>query len=58
MAPFDTSNFHLFLEELAHKNWPNKKFVEPFNYDKKIGEIDVALFDTSNFHLFPNSWLV
>ncbi len=52
MALFATSKFHLFSEGLAHKNWPNKKFVEPVRPGRKIGKFDVALFATSKFHLF------
>ncbi|MGO2963182.1 MAG: hypothetical protein ACTIDE_11305, partial [Carnobacterium maltaromaticum] len=49
---FVLSNFYLFLEELAQKNWPDKKFVELFSSDKKIGKIDRTLFVLSNFYLF------
>ncbi|GED48775.1 hypothetical protein CMA01_11850 [Carnobacterium maltaromaticum] len=30
----------------------DKKFVEPFSSDKKIGKIDRTLFVLSNFYLF------
>ncbi|WP_413497344.1 hypothetical protein [Carnobacterium maltaromaticum] len=43
---------YLFSEGLAQKNWPNKKFVEPFSSGKKIGKIDRTLFVLSNFYLF------
>ncbi len=36
MALFAISNFYLFLEELTHKNWPDKKFVEPGRPGRKI----------------------
>ena len=52
MALFATSKFYLFSEGLAHKNWPNKKFVEPVRPGRKIGKFDVALFATSKFYLF------
>ena len=52
MAFFAISKFHLFSEGLAQKNWPNKKFVEPFSSGKKIGKFDVTFFVTSEFHLF------
>ncbi|WP_180949123.1 hypothetical protein [Carnobacterium maltaromaticum] len=42
----------LFFEGLAHKNYPDKKFVEPVNSGKKIGKIDRTLFVLSNFYLF------
>lgn len=39
MALFATSNFYLFLKELTHKSWPNKKLVESVNFGKKIGNV-------------------
>ena len=39
MALFATSNFYLFLKELTHKSWPNKKLVESINFGKKIGNV-------------------
>ncbi len=52
MAFFAISKFHLFSEGLAQKNWPNKKFVEPYRPGRKIGKFDMAFFAISKFHLF------
>ncbi|WP_201731689.1 hypothetical protein [Carnobacterium maltaromaticum] len=59
MVLFAISNFYLFLEELTHKNWPDKKFVEPVRPGRKIENSKKSyslLF--WEFIFFPKDWLI